>query len=480
MSEELLKVVHESNESIQQRNLPGIAWFYFYSGSAVGAVLFIVLNRFFPSSFYSCLAFLSVPLSLAAAVLAGKRRRKKVSEWIAEMTAAIDRDDSGSFVKELTRTKGGRSWKRYALPKLYSHLIPIAARDWVLSDHEKMIAESLQSEILRLDPKSQSVSSIQLFYLDQILGVYDTARFVAGPEGYRPYPEKEEAFLRSFIEFFRIPATAGKRYSVSVEKQIVQRALTFIEEGNTEALEKFLEAREGVWKNFPELLREIYLSLLAATIAAVGGDFESDSGERRAIDVVLKRLTRYAPDTAFVEKITMDFLKSAADADPAGLSGFVRALGLENEEPDAKAAKIFRILEIKRISQGELPLVSSPVPGIPAGSPCHFRSPVVIYKLAQDNDAGLRIPARGLNLRPRQKGVLVLTDKSIVIFLKQMHVVRFDDIVSVRRFVSVDVVEIRLSGEMGELFVSSEDNEMMIAILGKLIPGTALRGDSKN
>jgi hypothetical protein len=473
MNNDILKIVRDSNETIQKRKLSGFAWVYLYAGAIVAAaILFYNLYLVRDNFLY---AAIPVPIALGAILgfLVGRSRRKKASDAIADLKILMETGDADGFENRLRKTRGGRIWRAYVFTRLYSHLIPECAKDLELSRHAKRIAQALQTESARVDPKSQTLRSIQLFYLDQIMNVFDGSHFFFAPDANYPYPKKEEAFFKSFVDFFGVERDHIVYYLQSIEKKIVRQALSFIDEGNLPAYKAFIEEREGVWSSQPEMLRSILLSVLSSMMQGTVCDFETDSVGREMIDWTVGKFSRVSSEGG--GKLPEGELAKLCDRLGSGTvtnenlaASIVRNFGLTAAESEQKALSVMRLLELRRVEQGVMTPVKPSIPNLPAGEECYVETPVTIYRKASESRFDTAAGLDEIVFKEKQKGTLLVMSKSLLISLRSLHVVRYEDVASIRQYASHNIIEFGLTGELGELALSTPENDRVMAYVSRL------------
>lgn len=475
MNNDILKIVRDSNETIQKRKLSGFAWGYVYAGVVIA--LAIVADIIFLVQDNLLFAAVPVPLILGTILgfLAGRSRRKKASDAISELKLLMETGDAEGFEQRIREARGGKIWRAYVFTRLYSHLIPECAKDLELSSHEKRIAKSLQTEIGRFDPKSQTLRSIQLLYLDQIMNVFESSHYYSAPDGNYPYPKKEEAFFKSFIDFFGIEERHIVYYLQSIEKKIVRQALSFFEEGNLAAYRSFVQEREAVWASYHEMFRSVLLSVLSSMMQGVGCELDPDADGKEMINWTVAKFMQLSPGDAPSGKLPaeeIDKLCKRIGATPVSeetlVSGIVRNFGLSAAESEQKALSVMRLLELRRVEQGIMKPIKPSIPNLPVAEECFVETPVTIYRKASashfDSAAGLE----EIVFKEKQKGTLLVMSKSLLISLRSLHIVRYEDIKAIRQYASHNIIEFELSGEMGELTLSTPENDMVIAYVSRL------------
>lgn len=413
-------------------------------------------------------------------------QRKWGEDFILRAQSLIRAEDSDGFKKLFDEIKPifkrNKKIMRYILLKIYSYTIPIIAEDLVISDNEHKIIDLVKSYLVKYDKDKRLINEIHRFYLDRYMKVFRLSRFAKSAEGIAPYPEDEEKFIKSFFYVFEVSEEDSRIYLRAMEEKIIQQSLDLIEHQNTQALIWFLDEREKTWGAFNYFMREILFGIYSSMIPIIADDDIIDAEEQKMIDYLTKKLGKHTQDKEQIDKINLSYFKTylsvALNDDKVTkdefsfLNTFVKIFNISEEDSKGRLKKARRYIELRKIEKGNLKKISPSIRLINEADECYYETAVTIYeKIDCENIPG---PNRENSLslfNIKQKGNLFITKTMLQISMRSLHIVHIKDIITPPNIdISHNILELELSGKLGKLYLSTDDNMKVLAIINQLLP----------
>lgn len=483
MKKKVRDIASSSDERIQEMKLdtfsPVFAFLLviLFIGAAAGIWIFSEIKWLEIVPLALLLVFLIIMIS------SGKSKRHRAEAFLEKAKQVIIESDSDEFSRildeQIAAHRNDQSYMNYILLKLYSHMIPLIAEDFMISDNEKKIIQRIKTEINTFDPDRNLIQAIQLYYLENFMSEFQLTRFAMAPEGKQPYPESKEEFILKFIDVFNVSERDIKPYLHEVGDLIVRHCMEFIEQENTQALFHFFDEREKKWGVYSEMMKETIFAIYSSMIPIIARDHIIDSEEKKIIEYLNKKVSKYLPYNKKVEKISRDFLKDyvgdimhsekASDRELEFINNFVNTFGLSHEETKHYFENISKHISIREIEKGSLEKVSPSISTIREADDCYFESKVTIL---DKEFQPVYAPQRGMKdiykFIAKREGEVFITRNTIQLSMRSLHVIGLDDVETAHLLSSHDVVELTLRGEMGNFYLKTPDNKKAIAIINQL------------
>jgi len=265
-----------------------------------------------------------------------------------------------------------------------------------------------------------------------------------------------------------------------MDEKIVAQTLEFIAQENYAALEWFINEREKMWGNMESFMREMLFSIYSSMIPIIGEDIHFSDEEKKIVAFIEKKIKKYTRDEKNLKEVGIGYFKNCvssllakdeiSETEIRFLKTMADIFKIPESETKGRIEKIRRYRELGKIEKGDIQKITPSNKSIHETDNCYYECDVSFLEarkaIALDTNPDGDFLS---NFVETQQGRLFVTQSMIQIVFNYLHVIPLKDIVKTDLNLSSDILELKLKGELGDIYLKTPDNEKLLVLITYLL-----------